>query len=181
MRLCGCDAEDLAWETCSSVDAGGSGEPEVDSPSSSSSELMVNAFGGSGTEIRSPCGTGRTADGILDTLLSTSFSSWCPRNRWQHTEVAVSCVITWLPPNYRNSKRQRMSFVIQPLRKIFCTFTAAYLRGPGFILVAHLASEIQMIGLFLLSRWWLFFALQTPLHRKCNKVICTINTVKRHH
>jgi hypothetical protein len=57
-------------------------------------------------------------------------------------------VITWLLPNHRNSKRHRVSFAIQPLRKICCTFTAAYLRGPGFVLVADLASEIQMIRLF---------------------------------
>jgi len=31
------------------------------------------------------------------------------RNRCHHTEVAVSCVITWLPPNHRNSKWHRMS------------------------------------------------------------------------
>ena len=65
MRTCGCGAEDLPWDTCGSVDAGGSGEPEVDSPSSSSSESMVNYFGGSGTEIPSPCGTARRADGIF--------------------------------------------------------------------------------------------------------------------
>jgi len=36
-----------------------------------------------------------------------------------------------------------MSFAIQLLRKICCTFTAAYVREPGFILVADLASEIK--------------------------------------
>ena len=77
LRMCDCGAEDLPWETCGSVDADGSGEPDFDSPSSSSFESMVNSFGGSGTEIPSPCGTGRRAEGILDTLLSTSFSSWC--------------------------------------------------------------------------------------------------------
>ena len=41
-----------------------------------------------------------------------------------------------------------MSFAIQPLRKICCTFTAAYVRCPGFVLFADLASEIQMIRLF---------------------------------
>ena len=59
----GCGAEDLPWETCGSVDAGGSGEPEVNSPSSSSSESIVNSFGGSGTEIPSPYRTGRRGDG----------------------------------------------------------------------------------------------------------------------
>ena len=63
--MCGCGTEDLLWETCGSVDAGGSGEPEVDLPSSSSSESTVNSFGGSGTEISSPCGTGRRADDII--------------------------------------------------------------------------------------------------------------------
>jgi len=38
-----------------------------------------------------------------------------------------------------------MSYAIQPLRKICRTFTAAYVRGPGFVLVADLASEIKMI------------------------------------
>ena len=54
----------MVQETCGSVDAGGSGEPAVDS-SSSSSESMVNSFGGLGTEIPSSCGTGRRADGIF--------------------------------------------------------------------------------------------------------------------
>jgi len=40
-----------------------------------------------------------------------------------------------------------MSFAIQPLRKICCTLTAASLWGPGFVLVADLASDIQMIRL----------------------------------
>jgi len=65
VRIYGRGAEELPWETCGLVDAVGSGEPEVDSPSSSSSESMVNSFGGSGTEIPSPCGTGRRADGIF--------------------------------------------------------------------------------------------------------------------
>jgi len=63
--MCGCVAEDLLWETCGSVNAGGSGEPEVDLPLSSSSESMVNSFGGSGIEIPSPCGTEQRADGIF--------------------------------------------------------------------------------------------------------------------
>jgi len=41
-----------------------------------------------------------------------------------------------------------MSFAIQPLRKLCCTFTASYVRGPGFVLVADLAYEMQMIRLF---------------------------------
>ena len=65
------------------------------------------------------------------------------RNRWQHTEVAVNCLITWLPPNHTYSKWHHMSFDIQPLRKICCTFMAVYVQGPRFVLVADLASEIQ--------------------------------------
>ena len=37
-----------------------------------------------------------------------------------------------------------MSLVIQALRKICCTFTAAYVRGPAFILAADLPTETQM-------------------------------------
>jgi len=44
-----------------------------------------------------------------------------------------------------------MSFAIQPLRKICCTFTAAYVRGAGFILVGDLASEIQMYAFFTIA------------------------------
>ena len=74
MRMCSCGAEDLLWETCGSVDAGGSEEPEVDSPLSLS-ELLVNSFGGLGMEIPSPCGTDGEQMVYSDTLLSTSFSS----------------------------------------------------------------------------------------------------------
>ena len=63
--MCGCGAQDLPWETCGLVDAGGSGEPEFDSPSSSSSESMINSFGSSGTEIPSPYGNRRREDGIF--------------------------------------------------------------------------------------------------------------------
>ena len=63
--MCGCGAEVLPWEACGVVDAGGSGEPEFHSLSSSSSESTVNSFGGSGTEIPSRCGTGQRADGIF--------------------------------------------------------------------------------------------------------------------
>jgi len=38
-----------------------------------------------------------------------------------------------------------MSFAIQPLRKICYTFTAAYVRGQRFVLVADLESEIIII------------------------------------
>ena len=63
--MCGCGSEDLSWEMRGSVDTDSSAEPEVDSPSSSSSESMVIYFGGLGTEIPSPFGTGRRADGIF--------------------------------------------------------------------------------------------------------------------
>ena len=63
--MCHCGIEALPWETGGSVDVGGSGELEVDSLSSSSSESMVNSFGRSGIEIPSPCGTGRRADGTF--------------------------------------------------------------------------------------------------------------------
>jgi hypothetical protein len=164
--MCDFGVEGLPWETCGSVDAGGSGEPEVDSLSSSS-ESMANSFRGSGN-----CFAGRKWKEIRRYIRI----HYCPllflrdasRNRWHHTEVAVSCVITWLPPNHRNSKRHRMSFTIQPMWKICCTFTAAYVRGPGYVLVANLASEIQMIH-FSLLRWGSLFRLQTSLHRKCKK------------
>jgi len=99
------------------------------------------------------------------------------RNRWHHTEVAVSCVIIWLPPNHRNSKRYRMSFAIQPLRKICCTLTAAYVRDPGFILVADLASEIQKIRLFHYRGDGLSLPCKRYFAINVTKVICTINTV----
>jgi len=76
------------------------------------------------------------------------------RNRWHHTEVAVSCAITWLPPNHRNSKRHLMFFAIQPLGKIFCTFTAAYVRGPMNCLGRRSCVRITNDRPFSLSRWW---------------------------
>jgi hypothetical protein len=101
------------------------------------------------------------------------FSSWS-------TEVVVSCVISWLPPNHRNSKRHRVSFVIQPLRKICCTFTAAYVWGPGFILVADLASEIKMIRFFHYCNYGLSLSCKCHFTANVTKVICTINTDKRY-
>jgi len=103
------------------------------------------------------------------------------RNRWRHTEVAVTCVITWLPPNHRNSKRHRMSFAIQPLRKICCTFTAAYVRGPGSVLVADLSSEIQTIRHFHYRGNGLSLPSKRHYTANITKVICTINRVTRHH
>ena len=103
------------------------------------------------------------------------------RNRWHHTEVAVSCMFTWLPPNHRNSKRYRMSFAIQLLRKICCAFTAAYVRGPGFVLDADLASEIKMIRLFHYRGDSLSLPCKRHVTANVTKIICTINTVTRHH
>ena len=74
-----------------------------------------------------------------------------------------------------------MSFAVQPLRKVCCTFTAAYVRGPGFILVADLASEIQMIRIFLSRGDDLSLPCKRHFTENVTKVICTINTVMRHH
>ena len=101
------------------------------------------------------------------------------RNRWRHTEVTVSCVIAWLPPNHRNNERHHMSFAIQPLRKIRCTFTAAYVRDPGFVLVADLASEIQMIRLFHYGDDGFSLPCQRHFTANVAQVICTITTVTR--
>jgi len=144
---------------------------------------MVNSFGGSGSEIPSPCGTGRRADSAYIRI------HYCPRlflrvasrNRWHHTEVAVSCVITWLPPNHRNSKQHRISFAIQPLRNICCTFTAAHVRGPAFVSVADLAFEILMIRLFHYRGDGLSLLCKRHFTADVTKFICTINTVTRHH
>jgi hypothetical protein len=101
----------------------------------------------------------RLRNGNSFTLWNRTESRWyilihyCPllflcdayRNRWHHTEEAVSCVITSLPPNHRNSKWHRMSFANQPLWKICWAFTSAYVRGPIFVLVTDLVHEIQMI------------------------------------
>jgi len=175
--MCGCGAEDLQWETCGSVDAGGSGEPEVDSPSSSSSESMVNSFGCSGTENWT-----ESRWYIRIHYCPLHFLRGASRNRQRHSEIAVSCVFTWLPPNHRNSKRHRVYFAIQPLRKICYAFTTTYVRGPGFVLIADLASEIQMIRLFLHYRGN-GRSLPCKRHFTANvtKVTCIINTVTRHH
>jgi hypothetical protein len=44
-----------------------------------------------------------------------------------------------------------MSFAIQPLQKICCIFTAAYVRGRGFVLIADFASEIQIMRFFTIA------------------------------
>ena len=111
-------------------------------------------------------------------MLSPSFTSLCLRKQ---VAVAVSCVVTWLPPNHRNSKRHRMSSAIQPLRKIFCTFTATYVRGTGFALVADLASEIQMISLFHYRGDGLSLSCKCYFTANVTKVISTANAVTRHH
>ena len=74
-----------------------------------------------------------------------------------------------------------MSFAIQSLRKMCCTFTAAYVRGPGFVLVADLASEIQMIRLFHYRGDGLSLPCKPHFTANVTKVIYTINTVTRHH
>jgi len=79
--MCGCGAEDLPWETCGSVDAGGSGETDIDSPSYSSYESMVNSFGSSGKEIPSPWGTGRRADYIFGYTIAHFFFFVVPPER----------------------------------------------------------------------------------------------------
>ena len=80
------------------------------------------------------------------------------------------------PPNHRNNKRYRISFAIQPLRKICCTFTAAYVRGPGFVLVADLASEIQMIHLFHTRGDGLSLPCKRHFAANVTDAICTIST-----
>jgi len=96
------------------------------------------------------------------------FLSDASRNRWQHIEVAVRCVITWLPPN-RNSKRHRMSFAIQPQRKICCTFYDSICAWPRIWLGSRSCIQNKNDTPFSLSRWWPFYVLQMSLHRKCNK------------
>jgi len=57
---------------------------------------------------------------------------------------------------------------------------AAYVQGPGVVLVADLASKTQMICLF----HYCGNGLSLPCKHHCTanvtKVICTINTVMRH-
>ena len=96
------------------------------------------------------------------------------RNRWRHAEVTVSRVITWPPPNHRNSKRHRTSFVIQPQRKICCTCNAAYVRGPRLIFIADLASEIQMIRLFHYRAYGLSLTCKHHFTANVTKDICII-------
>ena len=103
------------------------------------------------------------------------------RNRRHQAEVTVSCVITWLPPNHRNSKRHRTSSAIQPQRKICSACNAAYLREPGFVLIADLASEIQMIHLFQCRAYGLSLTCKSHFIANVTKDICIIITVTRHH
>jgi hypothetical protein len=70
-----------------------------------------------------------------------------------------------------------MSLAIQPLRKICCTFTSAYVPGPGFVLVADLAFEIQMTRLFHYRGGGLSLHCERQFTANVTKVICTINTI----
>jgi len=110
VRMCGCEAEDLPWETCGSVDVGGSGKPEFDSPSSSSSESMVNSFrnfgNGNSYAVRN-WKENRWYIRIYEYYCPLLLLRDASTNRWHHTEVTVSCMITWLPPNHRISKWHR--------------------------------------------------------------------------
>jgi len=74
-----------------------------------------------------------------------------------------------------------MYFAIQPLRKICCTFTAAYVQGSGFVLVAYLAAEIQIISLLFYRGDDLSLPCKCHFTPNVTKAICTINTVTRHH
>jgi len=153
VRMCGCGVEDLPWETCGSVDAGGSGEPEFDSPSSSSSESMVNSFGGSGTEIPSPYRTGR----------------WCLQK-----QVAPYRSSSQLCDYLASSKPQEQQMVSH----VFCHSATAkdllhiygsICAGPRIYLGRRSCIQSTNDMPFSLSRWWAFCTLQTPLHRKCNR------------
>jgi hypothetical protein len=74
-----------------------------------------------------------------------------------------------------------MPFAIQPMRKICCTFTAAYMRGPRFVLIADLSHEIQMIYIFHYRGDGHSFPSKRHFIANVTKVICTISTVTRHH
>ena len=98
---------------------------------------MVNSFAGSVTEIPSPCGTGRTADGTLGhtTVRPLHSARDVTTNSWHHAQAAVSPLITWLPPHHSNSKQHRVPSAGQPLRTICCTLTAGTVRaGPTICL-----------------------------------------------
>jgi hypothetical protein len=176
VRMCGYGAEDLSWETCGSVDAGGSGEPKVNLPSPSS-EWMVSSFGGSRAEIHSPCGTGRRADGIFRYTIAHFFFFVMPPETGGTIQKQQS--VAWLHGFLQTIVTANGIASLLPFshcKMICCTFTAAYVRGPGFVLVADLASEIQMIRGDGLS-------LPCKHHFTTNvtRGICTINTVTSHH
>jgi len=171
--MCGCGAEDLPWETRGSVDAGYSGEPEVDSPSSSY-ESMVNSFGGSGTEIPSPCGTGRRAGGIFGYTI-VHFSSRCLQKQVAPYRSS-SQLCAYLGP----SKPQ------QTTSHVFCHSATAkdLLHVYGSICARPricLASEIQMIRLFHYRGDGLSLPCERHFIANVTKVTCTVNTVTRHH
>jgi hypothetical protein len=70
-----------------------------------------------------------------------------------------------------------MSFAIQPLREICYTFTAAYVRGPGFVLVADFASEMQMMRPFHYRGDGLCLPCKRHFTANVTNVIYTINVV----
>ena len=167
--MCGCGAEDLPWETCGSVDAGGSGEPKVDSPSSSSSQSTVNSFEGSGTGILRHAELNGEQMVYSDTLLSTSFSSWCLQKQVA-PYISSSQLRDYLAP----SKPQEQ----QTASHVFCQSATAkdslhiygsICAGPGICLGRRSCIRNTNDTPFSLSWWWPFFALQRSLHRKRNK------------
>jgi len=184
--MCGCGAEDLPLETCGSVDVWFSRRRRLRRTRGRLAFVLV--VWTNGKFFR------RFGNGNSFAVRNWTESRWyirihyCPllflrdasRNRWRHTEVAVSCVIIWLPPNHMNSKRHRLSFAIQPLRNVCCTFMAAQVRGPGFVLVTDLASEIQMIRPFHYRGDDLSSPCKRHFTANVTNVICTINTVTRH-
>ena len=90
------------------------------------------------------------------------------RNRWYHTEVSVSCVITWPPPNHRNSKRHRMSCHSATAKDLLHTY-GSICAGPSICLARRSCIRNTNDTPFSLLQWWPFFAVQTSLHCKCYK------------
>ena len=182
MRMCGCGAEDLPWETCGSVDAGGSREPKVDSRLSSSSESMVIL-----SEVRERKFLRRAEpDGeqmvYSDTLLSTCFSSWCLQKQaapYRSSSQLRDCLAPSKPKEQQTAPHVFChSATAKDLLHIYGSTSA----GPTICLARRFCIRNTNDTPFSLSRWWPFFALQTSLHRKCNKsYLYTINTVTMHH
>ena len=61
-----------------------------------------------------------------------------------HAKVAISNMITLLTPHHWHSKRDLLSFTIQPNEKT-CSTVAADMWGLFFILVAYLASKVVLV------------------------------------